>query len=202
MLRHCPMVSLSLRRRRLTPQATQAAIRVTPRKMQQPQRRGGDGAGHQRGQSEQLRWCFWHLLRSRRRGERGYRWCRGDACPACSGSGWIAAAVNVTALPEGTVVVSATQIRHLRQHGQRFVKHGQDLTAPVVTVLTPPINATNQATYTGVTGACSESGLPVVVTIGGIATPATAACERRLDGARHQRFRCTGGRGGRDCHAD
>ena len=78
--------------------------------------------------------------------------------PPCSGSGWIAAAVNVTALPEGTVVVSATQIRHLRQLGQRYVKHGQDLTAPVVTVLTPPINATNQATYTGVSGACSEVG--------------------------------------------
>lgn len=95
--------------------------------------------------------------------------------PTCSGSGWIAAAVNVTALPEGTVVVSATQIDTFGNSGSGTLNTVKDLTAPVVTVLTaPPINATNQATYTGVSGACSESGLPVVVTIGGIATPATA----------------------------
>ena len=43
----------------------------------------------------------------------------------------------------------------------------KDSSLPVVTVITAPlINGANQATYTGVSGNCSEIGLPVTVSIG------------------------------------
>ena len=59
---------------------------------------------------------------------------------------------------------------------------------PVVTVTTAPaINFANRLAYSGVTGSCSENGLPVNVTMDRWGEPGTDLLERRLDGSSDQR---------------
>jgi hypothetical protein len=93
---------------------------------------------------------------------------------ACSGGRFTVAAVNVTALNDGTVAVSVTQQDAL---GNATTTNGsvpKDTVNPSVTIDAPvAVTSVNQATYL-VTGTCSETGRTVTVSAGGVM--ATAPC--------------------------
>ncbi|QMV72853.1 hypothetical protein HS961_08380 [Comamonas piscis] len=97
------------------------------------------------------------------------------ATASCAGGNWAATGLNVTALANGPVTVTAAQTDG-GQTGSGSLLTLKD-TAGVVPVVTvdsaPAITATNQAAYT-VSGSCSVSGTTVAVQIGSV--PASAPC--------------------------
>lgn len=86
--------------------------------------------------------------------------------PCVAGTWAVGTNVDVSSLPDGLVLINATQ-----GSGNGSAIATKDTVPPTVTITTAPaINAANAATYT-VSGSCSENGVPVAVTIGGISVP-------------------------------
>ncbi|MCD2165800.1 hypothetical protein [Comamonas koreensis] len=97
-----------------------------------------------------------------------------DSVP-CSGNIWAAAGLDVTALPNGPVTVTASQTVG-SQTGSGSLGTTKDAAGaiPVVTIgLAPAITQANQAGYT-VSGTCSVNGNNVAVLVGSVA--ASALC--------------------------
>ncbi len=93
----------------------------------------------------------------------------------CAGGNWAATGLDVTALADGSVTVTAAQtVGGLMGSGSLATLKDTAGAVPVVTVdSAPAITATNQAAYT-VSGSCSVSGTTVAVQIGSV--PASAPC--------------------------
>lgn len=95
-----------------------------------------------------------------------------NATAACSGGNWSVSGVNVKALPDGAVKVTATQtIGGSPVSGTRMTT--KDATAPSVSIITAPtIDGTNQTSYSA-SGTCTTGDGVVTVQIGSIKVTAT-----------------------------
>jgi hypothetical protein len=95
-----------------------------------------------------------------------------NATAACSGGNWSVSGVNVKALPDGAVKVTATQtIGGSPVSGTRMTT--KDATAPSVSIITAPtIDGTNQSSYSA-SGTCTTGDGVVTVQIGSIKVTAT-----------------------------
>lgn len=94
--------------------------------------------------------------------------------PACSGGAWSVSGVDVSGLPAGPVTITASQTDAAGNTGSGARTVTKDLAASAVTVTAaPPINASNQSSYGGVTGTCSAAGGPVTVSVGSVTTTTT-----------------------------
>jgi len=95
--------------------------------------------------------------------------------PVCNSGIWSASGMDVSGLPAGSVTVTAMQTDAAGNTGSASRATSKESTAAVVTVVVAPrINSGNQASYGGVSGACSASGGAVTVAIGSVNS--TAAC--------------------------
>ncbi len=90
----------------------------------------------------------------------------------CSASAFVVSGLDVSTLSDGIVAFAITQTDSLSNPASASGGVLKDTAIdPIVTIHEPllPVNAANQAAYT-VTGACSENGLAVTVTVGGTVT--------------------------------
>ena len=154
---------------------------------------GGDRghcATNQPRESGQLHRSQWQLFGKQAPGDGHHRGNHGFAIAHCTAGSWSATAINATSVPVGTVTVLASQTDAAGNTGSGTRDTVKDVTAPAVTVSTAPvINASNQVAYGGVTGTCSENGLPVSVVIGNVgAVPEPNLRWRRMERARDQRL--------------
>ena len=95
--------------------------------------------------------------------------------PVCNGSTWSASGVDVSGLPVGPVTVTASQTDAAGNTGTGALTTTKNAAASAVSVTAaPPINASNQSAYGGVTGTCSAADGAVTVAIGSLTT--TTAC--------------------------
>ncbi len=95
--------------------------------------------------------------------------------PVCNGGAWSAAGADVSGLPAGPVTVTASQTDAAGNTGTGALTTTKNAAASAVSVTAaPPINASNQSSYGGVTGTCSAGNGTVTVAIGGLTT--TTAC--------------------------
>ncbi|WP_148293216.1 choice-of-anchor P family protein [Comamonas sp. B-9] len=95
--------------------------------------------------------------------------------PVCSSGIWSTSGMDVSGLPAGAVTVTAMQTDAAGNTGNASRTTSKDSSAAAVTVVVAPrINSGNQASYGGVSGACSAAGGAVTVAIGSISN--TAAC--------------------------
>lgn len=95
--------------------------------------------------------------------------------PLCSNGAWSASGVDVGGLPAGPVTVTASQTDAAGNTGTGALTTTKNSSASAVAVTAaPPINASNQSSYGGVTGTCSAADGAVTVAIGSLTT--TTAC--------------------------
>ena len=95
--------------------------------------------------------------------------------PVCNSGIWSTSGLDVSGLPAGAVTVTAMQTDAAGNIGSASRTTSKDSSAAAVTVVVAPrINSSNQASYGGVSGACSAAGGMVTVAIGSISN--TAAC--------------------------
>ena len=97
--------------------------------------------------------------------------------PLCVGGSWSITGVDVSSVPDGGVVtVSASQTDAAGNTGSGTRDTSKDATAPTVAITSaPPINVSNSGNY-AVSGSCSESGLPVQVSVGSIVVIPPPVC--------------------------
>ncbi|WP_460482075.1 choice-of-anchor P family protein [Comamonas humi] len=94
--------------------------------------------------------------------------------PTCSGGAWSVSGVDVGGLASGPVTVTASQTDAAGNTGSGTRATTKESAAAAVTVTgAPPINASNQSSYGGVTGTCSAAGGAVTVAIGSVTTTTT-----------------------------
>jgi len=92
--------------------------------------------------------------------------------PVCTAGAWTAAAVNVTSLAQGAVLITASQIDSANNVASVSAGTTKNLTGPVVAFTsTPIISNGNKASYP-ISGTCSTTGSLVTVAVAG-ATPPT-----------------------------
>ncbi|MEJ5128747.1 hypothetical protein WH367_22100 [Comamonas sp. MYb21] len=98
------------------------------------------------------------------------------ATASCAGGNWAATGLNVTALADGSVIVTAAQtVGNVIGSGSLLTLKDTAGVAPVVTVTSAPgITAANQASYI-VSGSCSANGSTVAVQVGAVAASAPCA---------------------------
>ncbi|MGE8494367.1 beta strand repeat-containing protein [Comamonas sp.] len=99
-----------------------------------------------------------------------------NATVPCTGNIWAAAGLDVTALPNGAVTVTASQtVGNQTGSGNLGTTKDSAGAIPVVTIsLAPAITLANQAAYT-VSGSCSVNGSNVAVLVGSVAASALCA---------------------------
>ena len=98
-----------------------------------------------------------------------------SASTTCSGSTWSVTGMNVTAVSDGAVTVTATQTAD-GQTGAGTRSTTKDATPPTVAVTSAPsITSGNQSAYV-VSGSCSENGSTVSVSVGGISALPAPTC--------------------------
>ncbi|UXC18388.1 hypothetical protein [Comamonas squillarum] len=99
-----------------------------------------------------------------------------NATVPCTGNIWAAAGLDVTALPNGAVTVTASQtVGNQTGSGNLGTTKDSAGAIPVVTIsLAPAITLANQAAYT-VSGNCSVNGSNVAVLVGSVAASALCA---------------------------
>lgn len=96
--------------------------------------------------------------------------------PICSNGIWSTSGVDVGGLPAGPVTVTASQTDAAGNTGTGALTTTKSSTASAVTVTTaPPINASNQSFYGGVTGTCSAADGAVAVAIGSVTSTTTCS---------------------------
>ena len=103
----------------------------------------------------------------------------------CTSGSWTLSGTNLSALPDGTVTILATQTDAAGNSGQATRNTPKDTLPPTVTVTAPaPITAANQGSYS-VSGTCSAGDGAVSVTIGTVSTvtPCTAGGTWTVTGA-------------------
>ncbi|WP_021027756.1 hypothetical protein [Comamonas sp. B-9] len=98
------------------------------------------------------------------------------ATASCAGGNWAVTGLNVTALADGSVTVTAAQtVGNVIGSGSLLTLKDTAGVAPVVTVTSAPgITAANQASYV-VSGSCSANGSTVAVQVGAVAASAPCA---------------------------
>nr|WP_312987542.1 hypothetical protein [Comamonas koreensis] len=98
------------------------------------------------------------------------------ATASCAGGNWAATGLNVTALADGSVTVTAAQtVGNVIGSGSLLTLKDTAGAVPVVTVTSAPdITAANQASYV-VSGSCSANGSNVAVQVGAVAASAPCA---------------------------
>ena len=97
--------------------------------------------------------------------------------PVCTAGAWSVTGVDVSSLPQGSVLITASQVDAAGNVGSASASATKNLAGPVVAFTsTPVINVANKAAYT-VSGTCSSTGGQVTFAMAGATPPSqTVSC--------------------------